>query len=82
MAAQPCSIGDMQAYVDGQSRDMRSYVDGQRFLTIDLADSAFDKFLKEQTERFITTADLRRLGYAPADDVRTNILEIVQRENS
>ena len=67
MAGQPCTIGDMQAYVDGL-----------HLLTIESANAHMNAFLADP--RFITAAELRQLGYAPADEVRTNFLEIVQRE--
>ena len=67
MAGKPCTIVDMQAYVDGLG-----------LLTTASANADFAKFLDDQ--RFITAAGLRQLGYAPADEVRATIVDIVQRE--
>ena len=69
MAAQPITQGDMQAYIDGLG-----------LLTVVRADAAFTKFL--QDHRFITAADLRQLGYAPADEVRQLATDLVQNETA
>ena len=68
MAGKPCTVGDMQASVDGLN-----------FLTIERANAHMDAHLAEQ--RYITSAELRQLGYAPASEVRADLLAIVQREN-
>ena len=49
-------------------------------LTVDRADVAFTKFFQDQ--RFITAADLRQLGYAPADEVRQLATYFVQSETA
>ena len=68
MAGQPCKVGDMQAYVDGLN-----------LLTIERANAHMDAHLAEQ--RYITSAELRQLGSAPAEEVRASLAEISQREN-
>ena len=68
MAGQPCTIGDMQAYVDGLG-----------LLTTASANADFAALMRDQ--RFITAVGVRELGYAPADEVRATIVEVVQREN-
>ena len=68
MAGQPWTMGDMQAYLDGFG-----------LLTTANANAEFAKFLEDP--RFITAADLRQLGYAPAEEVRATILKVIQREN-
>ena len=72
MAAQPCTIGDMQAYIDAilLERD---------FLTVARANSHMEEHMREKG--YITSAELRSLGYAPAAEVRPHRTSIVQREN-
>ena len=90
MAVQPCTVGDMQLYVDGQNREMRTYIDGQNqalrayvdgrdFLTVDRANTQIEKHLSES--RYVTLHDLRGEGYAPAKEVKEDLISVVQREN-
>ena len=79
MAMQPCTVGEMQAYVDGQIRDMRAYVDGRAFLTVERANTHVEQHLRDQ--RYITSAELRGLGYAPTAAVKEDFIAVVQREN-
>ena len=57
MAMQPCTMGEMQIYVDGQSREMRNYVDGQNremrayidgldYLTVARANAHMDQHMR------------------------------------
>ena len=80
----------MQAYVDGQSREMRDYVDGQNremrayidsldYLTVARANAHMDQHMRDQ--RYITSAELRGLGYAPTADVKDDLIAVVKREN-
>ena len=50
MAAQPCTVGDMQAYIDAilMERD---------FLTVARASAHMEEHMREQ--RYITSAELR-----------------------
>ena len=67
MAAMPVTQGDMQAYIDGLG-----------LLTSSTANASFGAFLQDQP--FITAADLRQFGYAPLEDVRQVVIELVQNE--
>ena len=58
---------------------MQASVDGLNLLTIERANAHMDSHLRDQ--RYITSAELRKLVYAPADEVRADLLAIVQREN-
>ena len=89
-AAQPCTIGDMQLYVDGQTREMRTYidnqnqslrgyVDGRDFLTVERANSYIEQHLRDQ--RYVTMAEMRGAGFAPTKEVKEDLIEIVKREN-
>ncbi len=83
MAAQPCTIGDMQMYVDGQNsemrtyidtknRDLRAYLDGRDFLTVERNNSYIDKHLQDQ--RYVTLAELRGAGFAPTKEVKEDLV--------
>ena len=56
---------------------MQAYVDGLNLLTIERANAHMDAHLAEQG--YITSAELRQLGYAPAAEVRADLLAM--REN-
>ena len=91
MAAQPCTVGDMQLYVDGQTREMRTYidnqnqslrgyVDGRDFLTVERANSYIEQHLRDQ--RYVTMAEMRGAGcFAPTKEVKEDLIAVVQREN-
>ena len=72
MAAQPCTVGDMQAYIDAilVERD---------YLTVARANAHMEQHMREQ--RYITSVELRGLGYAPTADVKEDLIAVVQREN-
>ena len=72
MAAQPCTVGDMQAYLDAILME-------HDFLTVARANAHMDTHMREQ--RYITSAELRNLRYAPAAEVRADLIAVVQREN-
>ena len=65
MVGQPCTMGDVQAYVDGLG-----------LLNTANTNAHMGAFLQQQ--RFITAADMRQLGYATNVDVRRLVIEQMQ----
>ena len=78
MAMQPVTVGEMQAFAGEQERAMRAYIDST-FLTIARADSQIEQHLRDM--RYVTLAELRGAGFAPASEVKEDLTAIVQREN-
>ena len=79
MAAQSCTVGDMQAYIDSVLVERDYLTVARANAHIARANAHMEQHMREQ--RYITSAELRGLGYAPTADVKEDFIAVVQREN-